>query len=190
MIRPLISRGRSRPARLLPAFASIAGMVVFLAACGSDTDNRSTSNPPPTPAAAAAAVTAEPVGAAQPRGATPAEPMSTPEPAPAAASPTPSPSPSPAPPAASPSAPAGARVDVRIAGFAFGPAMIQVAPGAPVTWTNADAAPHTTTGEDGAWDSGTLAPGASFSVTFSTPGTYEYACTIHPFMRGTVVVGG
>jgi plastocyanin len=81
-------------------------------------------------------------------------------------------------------------MDARIAGFAFSPATIEVAPGTTVTWTNADAAPHTSTGKNGAWDSGTLAPGASFSVTFRTPGTYEYACMIHPFMHGTVVVGG
>src|SRR5579875_243718 len=34
----------------------------------------------------------------------------------------------------------------------------------------------------------TIAPGATFSFTFTTPGTYTYHCTIHPFMHGTVVV--
>jgi YVTN family beta-propeller protein len=111
-----------------------------------------------------------------------------PRPAPAVVSPTPSPTIA----AAASPAPAAAptRADVRIAGFAFSPATIHVAPGTTVTWTNSDSAPHTTTSRDGAWDSGRLAPGASFSVTLSTPGTYEYVCMIHPFMRGTVVVDG
>jgi plastocyanin len=90
-----------------------------------------------------------------------------------------------------PQGPAGAPgAAVKIAGFAFGPASVTVAAGQTVTWTNADRVPHTVTADGGAWNSGPLAPGASFSFTPTRPGTYAYHCSIHPFMRGTVVVAG
>jgi hypothetical protein len=44
------------------------------------------------------------------------------------------------------------------------------------------------TADDGSFDSGTLNPGASFSQTFSTAGTFTYHCAIHPRMTGTIVV--
>ncbi|HEX9246050.1 MAG TPA: plastocyanin/azurin family copper-binding protein [bacterium] len=78
---------------------------------------------------------------------------------------------------------------VRIQNFAFTPAPITVTPGTTVVWTNADAIPHTSTGKDKQWDSGPIQPGTSFKVTFDKAGTYTYACAIHPFMQGTVVVG-
>ena len=100
--------------------------------------------------------------------------------------------------APAPSAPAaGAQaqqsISVNIQNFAFDPPNITVAPGTTVTWTNNDSAPHTVTATDpaGAFDSGTLRPGQSFSVTFTQPGTtYAYYCAIHPSMRGTVTVAG
>ena len=79
---------------------------------------------------------------------------------------------------------------VSIVDFAFQPASIEVPAGSTVTWTNAGAAPHTVTADDGSFDSGQLKPGATFSQTFSTPGTYTYHCEIHPQMTGTVVVTG
>jgi plastocyanin len=78
---------------------------------------------------------------------------------------------------------------VHIANFAFAPPTLAVSPGHKVTWTNADSIPHTSTSADKRWNSGPLAPGASFSVTFDKPGTYVYGCTIHPFMQAKVVVG-
>ena len=118
-----------------------------------------------------------------------AGPGATPCPSPAA-SPTASPGPSPAAsPVGSPVAsPAGAGCAVAIADFAFDPATIEVAVGTTVTWANRDAAPHTVTADDGAFDSGRLNPGQSFSVTFDRPGTHAYHCDFHPFMRATVVV--
>ena len=77
---------------------------------------------------------------------------------------------------------------VSIVDFAFQPASIEVPAGSTVTWTNTGAAPHTVTADDGAFDSGQLKPGATFSQTFTTPGTYTYHCEIHPQMTGTVVV--
>jgi plastocyanin len=77
---------------------------------------------------------------------------------------------------------------VAIVDFAFQPASLEVPAGTTVTWTNGGAAPHTVTADDGAFDSGQLAPGASFSQTFDTAGTFTYHCEIHPQMTGTIVV--
>ena len=57
-----------------------------------------------------------------------------------------------------------------------------------VVWTNNDSSPHTVTSNTGAFSSGNLAPGQTYSYTFTAPGTYEYHCTYHPWMVGTVVV--
>ncbi len=59
-----------------------------------------------------------------------------------------------------------------------------------VTWTNTGSMPHTVTAADGSFDSGPINPGDTFSFTFSAPGTYNYACTPHPWMKATVTVGG
>jgi amicyanin len=77
---------------------------------------------------------------------------------------------------------------VAIADFAFSPPMLTVTAGDTVTWTNEDAVAHTATSTAGAFDSGDLAQGASFSFTFTTPGTYTYLCTPHPDMTGQIVV--
>jgi plastocyanin len=77
---------------------------------------------------------------------------------------------------------------VTIVDFAFQPASLEVTAGTTVTWTNSDAAPHTVTADNGEFDSGRLAPGASFSQTFDAAGTFTYHCEIHPQMAGTIVV--
>jgi plastocyanin len=77
---------------------------------------------------------------------------------------------------------------VEIKGFAFNPPMIEISAGTTVTWTNQDVAPHTATSDDGSFDTGWLNKGQSGSVTFDQPGTFTYICTIHPNMKGTVVV--
>jgi LPXTG-motif cell wall-anchored protein len=74
--------------------------------------------------------------------------------------------------------------------FFFSPVNMTVAPGTTVTWVNNGQSPHTSTADDGTWDSGTLQPGESFSFTFRQAGTYTYHCTIHPNMTGTITVGG
>jgi plastocyanin len=77
---------------------------------------------------------------------------------------------------------------VDIAGFAFSPQSVTVHVGDTVTWTNADAAGHTATADDASFDTGTIAGGASASVTFATAGTFGYHCKIHQAMTATVVV--
>jgi plastocyanin len=83
----------------------------------------------------------------------------------------------------------GKTMTVSIKNFAFNPPNITVAPGTTVTWVNNDQTAHTSTADDGTWDSGTLQPGKSFSFTFKQAGTYTYHCSIHPNMTGTITVG-
>jgi amicyanin len=77
---------------------------------------------------------------------------------------------------------------VTIANFAYAPSNIQVSAGTTVTWTNQDSAPHTVTFKNGMKDSGWLRQGQSFSYTFTTPGTFDYYCTVHPTMVAHVTV--
>ncbi|WP_369394622.1 cupredoxin family copper-binding protein [Streptomyces sp. CG1] len=79
---------------------------------------------------------------------------------------------------------------VAINNFAFAPASITVKVGTKVTWTNQDTDAHTVTGQNnaGLLNSQPLNTGQSYSYTFTTPGTYSYLCTIHPFMTATVTV--
>jgi plastocyanin len=79
---------------------------------------------------------------------------------------------------------------VSIQDFSFDPDQITVAPGTKVTWVNEGQAPHTSTADDGSWDSGTLKPGDDFSFSFDQPGTYTYHCSIHPQMTASVKVSG
>jgi YVTN family beta-propeller protein len=81
-----------------------------------------------------------------------------------------------------------ASLSIGIARFAFTPASFMIRDGQSATWSNTDPIAHTTTSDDGVWDSGTLLPGSTFATTLSQPGTYTYHCTIHPFMRGAVTV--
>jgi plastocyanin len=90
-----------------------------------------------------------------------------------------------APAAATPATP----LAVGIAGFAFAPATLHVPAGGSVAWTNNDAVTHTVTPDAGGIDAHELAPGAAFTQTFTSPGTYGYHCAIHPFMKGSIVVG-
>jgi plastocyanin len=79
---------------------------------------------------------------------------------------------------------------VAVVDFAFQPGGVQVSAGGTVSWTNNGESEHTVTASDGSFNSGTLSPGAGFSSTFSTPGTFSYNCTLHPEMTGTVTVTG
>jgi plastocyanin len=71
----------------------------------------------------------------------------------------------------------------------FDPETITVAAGTTVTWTNTGTAPHTVTSDTNAWpDSGQITAGKKFTHTFATAGTFQYHCTVHPTMKGTVTV--
>jgi plastocyanin len=98
---------------------------------------------------------------------------------------------SPAPSAAATQTPAAGGNTIAIRNFAFSPSTLTVKAGTTVTWTNDDSPPHQLASDAGApvaFSSPSLANGASFPFTFSQAGTYPYHCTIHPSMKGTIVV--
>jgi plastocyanin len=70
----------------------------------------------------------------------------------------------------------------------FIPGEITVAPGTTVTWVNDENMPHTVVDLNKAFRSKTLVKDASFSFTFATAGDYSYLCSIHPNMKGKVIV--
>jgi plastocyanin len=77
---------------------------------------------------------------------------------------------------------------VSIQNFAFSPAIVTIKTGTTITWTNRDQDSHTATAMPGPFHSPTLNTGQSYQYTFTTPGRFDYLCTIHPFMTATVVV--
>ena len=78
---------------------------------------------------------------------------------------------------------------VGIDNFTFGPQTLTVKAGTTVTWTNKDDIPHGIAWTNNAFaKSKALDTDDSYSFTFTTPGTYQYFCYIHPHMVGTIVV--
>jgi plastocyanin len=76
---------------------------------------------------------------------------------------------------------------VEIKNFAFKPATLRVAKGTSVNFVNASRVSHTAT-KARAFNTGTIRAGKSKQVRFGQKGTFAYHCTIHPFMKGTIVV--
>ena len=73
-------------------------------------------------------------------------------------------------------------------GFAFSPGSITIKAGESVTWTNQDGTTHTVTADNGEFNSSNIASGATFTFKFDKAGTYPFHCSIHPSMKGTVIV--
>jgi plastocyanin len=88
--------------------------------------------------------------------------------------------------------PYGSRADsvsISISMFDFSPARLIVVPGELIHVTNRDYVDHTVTASDGKFNTGDIGHGQTVSFTAPmTPGTYDYDCSIHPFMRGVLVV--
>jgi plastocyanin len=84
-------------------------------------------------------------------------------------------------------APASGGDKVAVADNTFTPASIEVAVGDTVTFENEGQIAHTVTGDD--FDSGSLAPGDTFTFKASEKGSFSYVCTFHPGMQGTIEVG-
>ena len=79
---------------------------------------------------------------------------------------------------------------VTIEDYSFQPSTLTVPKGTTVTWHNQGSVDHTVTSDTkGLFDS-RVGPGKEFSFSFSTPGTYNYHCSIHTSMHGTIVVTG
>ena len=82
-----------------------------------------------------------------------------------------------------------AAAGVGIDNFTFNPATVTVKAGTTVTWTNKDDIPHGIAATGNAFArSNAMDTDNSYSFTFTTPGTYQYFCYIHPHMTGTIVV--
>ena len=80
---------------------------------------------------------------------------------------------------------------VAVQDFAFAPATVTIAAGTSVVWeVRKDPEQHTVTPvEVGSFTgSGQLFPGDDYAVRFTDPGRYDYVCSLHPFMTGTVIV--
>jgi Plastocyanin len=76
---------------------------------------------------------------------------------------------------------------VVIEGVKFEPESVTVARGDTVVWINKDPFPHTATARK-VFDSREIAPGASWKLVPKKAGTYEYVCTLHPTIKGTLTV--
>jgi plastocyanin len=88
-------------------------------------------------------------------------------------------------------APGAARAEdatVGIDNFTFAPASLTVKASTTVTWRNEDDIPHTVTSSARLFKSKALDTDDSFSFTFKDAGSYEYFCSLHPHMKGTIVV--
>lgn len=82
---------------------------------------------------------------------------------------------------------------VLIRDLAYHPADLSVPAGATVTWVSCEQETfahelHTSTSDDGVWDSGLLPIGQPFSRRFEEVGEFGYHCTPHPFMQGSIAV--
>ena len=70
----------------------------------------------------------------------------------------------------------------------YSPTIIQVLTGTTVTWTNNDSVVHTVTDLNGTFDSHLILPDTNWKHDFFNVGKYNYFCTLHPWMRGLVIV--
>jgi plastocyanin len=79
---------------------------------------------------------------------------------------------------------------INIDNFRFSPRELTVTAGTTVTWVNNDDVPHTATSsaKPRSFDSKTLDTDGKFSHVFTTPGTYDYFCAVHPHMTGRIIV--
>lgn len=83
---------------------------------------------------------------------------------------------------------AGPDRTVRIVTMQFSPAELVVERGSRIVWVNDDLFPHTVTAVDQAFDSGSIAAGASWTYVASQPGTHIYVCGLHLTMKGRLIV--
>lgn len=70
----------------------------------------------------------------------------------------------------------------------YSPSTITISVGTTVNWVNQESLSHTITSDTELFDSGVMSEGESYSFTFNEKGTFQYHCTLHSGMRGTVIV--
>jgi plastocyanin len=79
--------------------------------------------------------------------------------------------------------------EVTIQDYLYEPARLTVTKGTTIDFTNKDSTAHTATSTDsGTFESGSIQPGKTGSITLSRTGTFAFYCTFHPFMKGTITV--
>jgi plastocyanin len=78
---------------------------------------------------------------------------------------------------------------IKIDGCMYFPTVSRVPVGTTVRFLNTGEVFHNVTGVSGSWASDELQPGDEFRQTFTAPGVYPFACTLHPGMNGAIVVG-
>ena len=79
-------------------------------------------------------------------------------------------------------------VRLMILNYKFSPAQVIVSPGTRIIWTNKDGDPHTVRSTTNVWSSDALDTDGTFARTFSKAGSFPYYCSIHPFMKATIIV--
>lgn len=79
-------------------------------------------------------------------------------------------------------------IAIQMRSLAFSNGVRTVTPGTKVTWKNLDGTAHTVTSTKNAFDSGNVDQNKSYSRPFAELGTFNYVCTIHPYMKGTIKV--
>jgi plastocyanin len=77
---------------------------------------------------------------------------------------------------------------VTIDNFTFKPDVITVRVGTKIEWENDDDIPHTIVETQGKFHSQALDTEDKFDFTFTTAGTFDYFCGLHPHMKGKVIV--
>ena len=83
-----------------------------------------------------------------------------------------------------------APVDIKIDNFTFAPQRLIVKSGTTVIWRNRDDIPHAVASSARLFKSKALDTDDTYAFTLTTAGTYEYFCSLHPQMTGTIVVEG
>ncbi len=161
----------ARPWRVVLApMVALVGLLMLVVACGDDNGEATPTATVPVPTATSPAEATETSAPTEPpatptaEATEPATPTATEEPPPAT----------------------GEVIESSIANFSLESLTVQV--GDTVVWRNDDSAPHTSTAGDGTWDSQNLGAGDTFEHTFTSAGTFEYFCAVHPTMTGTVEV--
>jgi plastocyanin len=83
----------------------------------------------------------------------------------------------------------GSTQAVTIQDYVYKPAHITVTKGTTIDFTNKDSTAHTATSTDsGIFESGSIQPGKTGSITLNKTGTFAFYCAFHPFMKGTIEV--
>lgn len=77
---------------------------------------------------------------------------------------------------------------VEVVNFSYEPRVVSVTAGTTVTWRFRDQPRHDVAATDRSFGSELLTAGQEYTHTFTTPGTYDYFCTVHQYMTGTVIV--